>query len=324
MKKNPLVSIIMPAYNVEKYIKVAIESVQNQSYSNWELIIINDGSTDSTLEIAKEYESKDSRITVHTQTNQKLGPSRNNGFKLSKGDYVYFMDSDDLLHSDLINICVFLAENHNIDILNFNFEMFNDSSPVSDIIDSDRLKVSFCNPKKAMLDLPPMSWTYFYRKNLLDKSGVNYPAIFHEDEIGTYPIFCFAKKIGRIDIPLYFYRRGIQSITSKKIEERYPHLLKLISLIIEQAEIYPDFKNEFIYRAWYFMYNFRREWNIIKEPWVRSAVQKLDELESSVLNLIDDNPYVFIEKRIIDRYEKSNTWKIGSLIRKIVNIFRFK
>lgn len=315
----------MPAYNVEKYIKVAIESVQNQSYSNWELIIINDGSTDSTLEIAKEYESKDSRITVHTQKNQKLGPSRNNGFKLSNGDYVYFMDSDDLLHSDLLSICLSLMTDNELDVLNFKLLDFYDESKLcSEKYSIEKIELEFFGSKKAILGLPPTAPAYLFKKDLLNKSGVNYPAIFHEDEVGTYPFFCFAKKIGRIDIPLYFYRRGIQSITSKKIEERYPHLLKLISLIIEQAEIYPEYKNEFIYRAWYFMLEFRSEWNTIKEHWVKSAVQKLDELETSVLNLIDENPYVFIENRIIDRYEKSNTWKIGSIIRKIVNILRFK
>jgi glycosyltransferase involved in cell wall biosynthesis len=94
VSSKPLVSIIMPAYNVEKTIKESIESVINQTYTNWELNIINDGSTDKTLEVINFF--KDDRIVLIEQKNLGVANARNNGLKHSKGELVAFLDSDDL------------------------------------------------------------------------------------------------------------------------------------------------------------------------------------------------------------------------------------
>ncbi|MGY3213806.1 glycosyltransferase family 2 protein [Mucilaginibacter sp. HD30] len=93
---DELVSIIMPAYNAEIYIAAAIESVISQTYKVWELLIINDGSTDATASIAQRYANEDSRICVISQTNQRLGAARNTGLKQANGTWIAFLDSDDL------------------------------------------------------------------------------------------------------------------------------------------------------------------------------------------------------------------------------------
>jgi teichuronic acid biosynthesis glycosyltransferase TuaG len=91
-----LVSIIMPAYNAEKYIEASILSVCNQTYTNWELLIVNDGSRDNTQDIAESYSHRDHRIKVINQENKKLGGARNTGLKNSSGEWIAFLDSDDL------------------------------------------------------------------------------------------------------------------------------------------------------------------------------------------------------------------------------------
>ena len=93
---SPLISVIMSVYNCEKYVSVAIESILNQSYSNFEFVIINDGSTDSSMEIIKKYQHKDSRIVLIDQKNIGLTKSLNKGIKIAKGDYIARMDSDDI------------------------------------------------------------------------------------------------------------------------------------------------------------------------------------------------------------------------------------
>lgn len=94
---SELISIIMPAYNAEKYIANSIESVIEQTYANWELIIIDDGSTDRTLKIATEYKNKDERIIVtNTRVNSGVAKARNIGYSISKGRFVAFLDSDDI------------------------------------------------------------------------------------------------------------------------------------------------------------------------------------------------------------------------------------
>lgn len=97
MKNDSLVSIIMPAYNSEKYIKESIESVKNQTYTNWELVIVNDCSNDNTENIIKEYAEKDKRIKLYTNVvNQGVVKSRNLSLKKAKGEFIAFLDSDDI------------------------------------------------------------------------------------------------------------------------------------------------------------------------------------------------------------------------------------
>lgn len=97
-KINSLVSVIMPLYNAEKYVGEAIESVINQTYTNWELIVVNDGSTDNSLEVALKYQSES--VKVFTQENKGASAARNYGLKEAKGDYIQFLDADDVISAN--------------------------------------------------------------------------------------------------------------------------------------------------------------------------------------------------------------------------------
>lgn len=107
-KLNPLVSIIMPLYNAEKYVEEAIQSIINQTYQNWELIIVNDGSTDNSQFVAERFESD--KIKVITQKNKGASAARNLGLKVSKGEYIQFLDADDLLSNNKIEVQVRLLD----------------------------------------------------------------------------------------------------------------------------------------------------------------------------------------------------------------------
>ena len=99
---NSLVSIILPTYNVEKYLRKCLESVVSQTYKNIEIIIVIDGSTDNSLIIAKEFEKKDNRIVVIQQNNSGSGPARNNGLDNAHGEYIIFIDPDDWVENNLV------------------------------------------------------------------------------------------------------------------------------------------------------------------------------------------------------------------------------
>ncbi len=103
---KPLLSVIMPVYNSEKYLSQAIECVINQSYQNWELLLINDGSTDNSGSICSEYKSKDTRIRLLTQENQGSQVARNYGLMQASGELISFIDSDDLLDNDMFSIMI--------------------------------------------------------------------------------------------------------------------------------------------------------------------------------------------------------------------------
>ena len=96
---NETISVVIPAYNVQKYLSACLDSVINQTYHNLEIIVINDGSTDSTGTICDDYARKDTRIKVIHQENQGLSGARNTGLNNCTGDYIFFLDSDDYLNS---------------------------------------------------------------------------------------------------------------------------------------------------------------------------------------------------------------------------------
>ncbi len=104
MADNPKVSILIPLYNAKEYIAETIDSCLNQTYDNIEIIIVDDGSTDSSLEIAKKYEKEYKHIKVEAQNNSGASAARNRAFKLSSGDFIQYLDADDILHPDKIRL----------------------------------------------------------------------------------------------------------------------------------------------------------------------------------------------------------------------------
>ncbi len=127
-----LVSIIMPAYNSERFIAESIESVLAQTYPHWELIVIDDGSNDSTASIIKEYSKNDSRIKYYYQENQKQGRARNNGISKSNGDWIAFLDHDDLWAPEKLAKQVEFINNNNVDLVFSDGYIFNSSDKNTD------------------------------------------------------------------------------------------------------------------------------------------------------------------------------------------------
>ncbi|MCF4102117.1 glycosyltransferase family 2 protein [Gillisia sp. M10.2A] len=151
--KDPTISIIVPCFNQAEYLPDALESVLNQNYDEWECIIVNDGSTDNTEEIAREYEKKNSRFKYCYQENAGLSVSRNSGIQLAKGDYILPLDADDVLGNNYI--------------LHALEEFKNDES----------LKLVYCNVCKFGLvdtfwNLPDFSLLELSKKNMIIASGV--------------------------------------------------------------------------------------------------------------------------------------------------------
>lgn len=113
------VSVIMPVYNTAAYLGQALESICNQTLRELQIIVVDDGSTDSSPEIIREYAARDPRILVLTQVNQGQGAARNHGLEMVKGEFIYFMDSDDLLDTDCLQVCYDLALQEQLDYVTF-------------------------------------------------------------------------------------------------------------------------------------------------------------------------------------------------------------
>ena len=121
------VSVIIPIYNVEKYLQQAIESITSQTLKEIEIIAINDGSTDSSLDILTEQAKKDNRIRVISTNNNGLSITRNLGMYMASGEYIYFFDSDDILEKDTLENCYLKCESQNLDFVFFDADCFTDS-----------------------------------------------------------------------------------------------------------------------------------------------------------------------------------------------------
>ena len=119
--ETPLISIIIPVYKVEPYLRKCLDSVVQQTYRNLEIILVDDGSPDSCGAICDEYATKDERITVIHQENKGLSAARNAGLDIATGDYIQFVDSDDWIEPDALATVLSIAEDHHVDIVCFGF-----------------------------------------------------------------------------------------------------------------------------------------------------------------------------------------------------------
>lgn len=215
------ISIIIPIYNVEKYLDRCLNSVVNQTFTDWEAICMNDGSTDNCEKILNKYAKQDSRIKVFKQENQGLSMARNNAFKHAKGLYIYFLDSDDAIHPQCLEIALNLAEKHSADLVNFKFENSDGVKYEPKIIDINRIKVKItqnplflgCSGSKYRISFNV--WTKLYRKDLI-KELKFIPNIHFEDFPYTYAVLAQKPKTVVALVPLVFYTINENSISHQK------------------------------------------------------------------------------------------------------------
>jgi len=213
---NNLVSIIIPVYNVENYLRECIESVLSQKYGYFELILINDGSTDSSGEICEEYKLIDNRIKVIHKKNGGLSSARNVGLDNAVGEWIIFLDSDDKIKNDLIQDCVSLVKD-DIDVVWYNYNIFGEhlNTEKVDRVLIDDIKI-YNSCEVAMKDIflsygDIVVWNKMYSSSLF--RDIRFPiGKLHEDEFVTYRLIFKARKIIRTFKKYYDYRINPSSI----------------------------------------------------------------------------------------------------------------
>lgn len=219
-----LVSIIIPVYNAEEYLERCIKSAIRQTYNNIEIIAINDGSTDKSLDILTEYERKDNRIKIINIENSGISAVRNIGIKVATGDYICFLDSDDYIDNNLlenlhknIDSDYDLIKYKTIEVDKECNELKRIDGPTFDEkTGTDAFNTMFS--EDIMLQVP---WLYLYRKQFLIENKFSYPeGKLHEDFARTILIMLKAKKMCSTNIYGYYYVQTQKSITRGNEEER--------------------------------------------------------------------------------------------------------
>ena len=155
---NDLVSVVVPVYNVEKFLDRCLKSIVEQTYKNLEIILVDDGSTDTCSSICDDWAKKDKRISVIHKLNQGLGYARNTGIEAATGRYILFVDSDDYIHSELTEKCVVSLKETKADLVMFGrFNVDCDGNAVEKPIVSDRC---FFEGDEVHTDILPGLFTY--------------------------------------------------------------------------------------------------------------------------------------------------------------------
>lgn len=251
---NPKISLIIPVYNVEKFLKTTLDSVFAQTFKDFEVIIVNDGSTDSSLEIIKEYSKNYSNMVVINQENQGQGIARNNALKVAKGEYIAFLDSDDFLEPDFLEVLYNTAVDNNADIACCSFklnyekgfhELFMAFTPRKcSVISSDEAL------KKLILDITihHFLWNKIYKRSLFTENSITFYDMFFED-IATCPkLFYYANKVAITNKCLYNYRRHKKSTIAEMDAVKINDFIKSLGVMrnfLEYKKIYKDYQYYF-------------------------------------------------------------------------------
>lgn len=215
---EPLVSIIVPVYNVKKYLDRCMYSLLHQTYTNLEIILVDDGSTDGSSEVCDMYAQEDRRIVVHHQSNAGVSAARNWALDNMNGEYLLFVDADDFIDLQLVAYCIQTAISNGAEIIVFTYTEWNEirfSTPYykeSPSIDATQSTASIF--KKILLDqIPNMVWTSFYKCNLWRK--IRFSSVMAYEDLMICPaVFVQSKKSIQLkNILYYYYKENVNSLT---------------------------------------------------------------------------------------------------------------
>lgn len=212
---NPLISVIVPIYNVEKYLARCVDSIVNQTYKNLEIILVDDGSPDRCPQMCDDYAEKDSRIKVVHKKNGGLSDARNAGMAVATGEYISFIDSDDYVSDDFFGCLLDVMNKENSDIAECSVVKFYEDNRFDEFND-DLLKKTYDaqDAMSALIAENPFHqhvWNKLYKTELV--KNISYAVgKLNEDEFWTYQVFGGANKVSKFDKTMYYYFQRNSSI----------------------------------------------------------------------------------------------------------------
>ena len=235
------ISVVVPVYNIEEFLPECLDSVINQSYTNLEILVVNDGSTDDSLRVCNEYASKDERIQVISQENGGLSAARNTGIKIATGKYITFVDSDDYIHPDMIRVLYTKLMENNADMSVCQFTPVDENSAV---IEGERYYAPFVVEgngncmREFFMDtgIKTCACGKLHRTAVFEQ--FMYPVgKYHEDVYTTYRIVDLCEKIVVCSEPMYFYRQRSGSIMHHSFSPKH---LDAVHACLARAEYVND------------------------------------------------------------------------------------
>lgn len=260
-QKNPLISIIIPVCNGEKYLSRLFNCIDDLKYANIEVIFINNGSSDTSLQTLYDYSSEKNNIIVINSDEKGVSKARNLGIEKSKGDYLFFFDCDDTFESEIVNKCVSYALNYKKDTVIYNVQNINAEGQLQitnlpyskkEYSNKDKLEVldrsfgmsfdklyDYLNCKRGARDGNARNgpWRMMYKSEIIKNNNILFPEnlTIGEDTIFGNKYICYAQSIGIIDEPLYYLHVNSNSTIQSYMHD-YERMINEKQAILEEKK----------------------------------------------------------------------------------------
>lgn len=310
-----IISIIVPIYKVEKYLETCINSILSQTFTNFELILVDDGSPDRCGFICDEYKKKDKRIKVIHKKNGGLSDARNAGLDIATGKYIGFVDSDDIIHPKMYEILFNCMSKSDSDIVQCNFKKIKNLDEIVDSLGNYNGTFKEYDNKAAIIDMIDNnkinvnSWNKLYKRELFET--LRFPkGKIHEDEFLTYKLLYNSRKIAYINEELYYYYQNDNGIMNgSNILKR----LDRIEALEERSKFFLENGDNDLYNksnsALFFALNklyfiFKRNEQLKKD---KENIEKLKRKIEKVSMLLENNNYLSsTNSKIVKIINKNN------------------
>lgn len=243
---NQLISIIVPIYNTQMYLKRSISSIINQTYKNIEVLLINDGSTDNSLEICQEFSKVDNRVKVINKKNSGVSNTRNIGIELSTGDFIMFVDSDDFIDEDYVEKMYYELQKLNLDVIVSGMQFCDDKERMikKELYKTDTQELKFDNICKDIINTLYFcsSCKTLFKKSIIAENNIKFNEKFNygEDLLFSFTLLKNSRKIGYLNNCGYHYRQNLNSSTHennlKSIEKYFDDNIILFNTLKEDIK----------------------------------------------------------------------------------------
>lgn len=253
----PKISVIIPVYNVAEFLPECLDSILNQQLKDIEVICVNDGSSDNSLNVLKNYENSDSRVIVIDKENEGSGVARNAGLAVAKGEYVFFVDGDDSIEENALNTMLQKAYECDIDILIFGGLSYYDGKPQNGAYSVDKLPKKYFNKvfgakdiKKDIFKFPSTAWTKLYKRSFLEQKEIKFQNIkAGQDQLPFFHSMITAHRIAILPENLYRYRKNrAGAVTSVKKKKNFSPIFVFYGIeeLLKNTNMLEDYKYIFI------------------------------------------------------------------------------
>lgn len=271
------ISIIVPIYNVEDYLNRSLDSVLNQTYENWECILVNDGSTDASEKICQEYVEKDSRFKLYTQENSGSGIARTNGLKQAIGEYICFIDPDDYIDTTALANNIKIADQYEPDIIANGYNEVREKSLnqqkhlITGLFDQEEFRNHF---KTYALVGVTAVWNKLYKRSFLKDNNLTFTdQRAGQDAVFNYEVYKYVETIYIDDNCYYFYNRTREdSVVNTYNKKRFKYEMNILNAFKNLIKYWgrtKEYETEIRVREWNLLFNEIKNINLRNSPYTK-------------------------------------------------------